>query len=402
MSQATLTLHDLMPSGELAAALAGGHVTRKRHPRLPLSIYTYTRACQYAQHWNTATTRCRGLVADDTTGRIVALPLPKFFNVSEHTTGRPYAPPLPDEPFEVYDKVDGSLAVVFHYDDRWHVASKGSFTSAQATWAQRRVDAADTTGLTPGVTYLAEILYPGNRIVVNYGERRDLVLLAAFGPDGTETPLAEAATGWHPIGSTVRTWPGTSVADLVALTESNILPGGRRATGTDAEGFVLRFASGVRAKAKLAEYVRLHKVLTGVTERDIWRGHGVQRFAALPAGELAKGLGCAVADVEASGGKPLDALLEQVPDEFDAWVREVITGLETAAADRERVVDEAYARLAHLADDRGAFARAAASESDRGLRAALFLRLDKRPTDLLVWRQIRPEATDPFAHDQEN
>ncbi|MFB8076890.1 RNA ligase [Streptomyces sp. NPDC056013] len=403
MSQATLTLHDLMPSDELTAALTAGHVTRKRHPRLPLSIYTYTRACQYAQHWNEATTRCRGLVADDDAdGRIVALPLPKFFNVSEHAAGRPYAPPLPDEPFEVYDKVDGSLGVVFHYDGRWHVASKGSFTSVQATWAQRRLDAADTAGLTPGVTYLAEILYPGNRIVVNYGDRRDLVLLAAFDRDGTEVPLAEAATGWQGVGSVVRTWPAMDLAELVALTESNTLPDGHRATGTDAEGFVLRFASGRRAKAKLAEYVRLHKVLTGVTERDIWRGHGIQRFAALPAGELAKGLGCSVAEVEADGGKPLDALLEQVPDEFDAWVREVIGGLEAAAAARERAVDEAYAGLAHLAGDRGAFARAVAGVPDRGLRAALFLRLDGRPTDLLLWRRLRPEATDPFAHDQEN
>ncbi|MFB6529912.1 RNA ligase [Streptomyces sp. NPDC056399] len=403
MSQATLTLHDLMPSDELTAALTAGHITRKRHPRLPLSIYTYTRACQYAQHWNEATTRCRGLVADDDAdGRIVALPLPKFFNVSEHAAGRPYAPPLPDEPFEVYDKVDGSLGVVFHYGGRWHVASKGSFTSVQATWAQRRLDAADTAGLTPGVTYLAEILYPGNRIVVNYGDRRDLVLLAAFDRDGTEVPLAEAATGWQGVGSVVRTWPAMDLAELVALTESNTLPDGHRATGTDAEGFVLRFASGRRAKAKLAEYVRLHKVLTGVTERDIWRGHGIQRFAALPAGELAKGLGCSVAEVEADGGKPLDALLEQVPDEFDAWVREVIGGLEAAAAERERAVDEAYARLAHLAGDRGAFARVAAGVPDRGLRAALFLRLDGRPTDLLLWRQLRPEATDPFAHDQEN
>ncbi|MCX5388645.1 RNA ligase [Streptomyces sp. NBC_00094] len=402
MSQATLTLHDLMAPEELDEALTAGYITRKRHPELPLSIYTYTRACQYEQRWNRATTRCRGLVADDTSGRIVALPLPKFFNLSEHTSGRPYAPPLPEEPFEVYDKVDGSLAVVFHYEGRWRAASKGSFTSTQATWAQRRLDAADTTGLTPGVTYLAEILYPQNRIVVNYGDRRDLVLLAAFDADGTEKPLAEAAGAWEPVGSVVRVWPAMTVAELVALTESNTLPGGAPATGTDAEGFVLRFASGVRAKAKIAEYVRLHKVLTGVTERDIWRGHGIQRFAAVPAAQLAKGLGCSVAEVEAAGGKPLDALLDQVPDEFDAWVREVITGLEEAATRRERALDEAYGPLAHLAGDRAAFARAAAGVPDKALRALLFLRLDGRPTDLLVWRQLRPEATDPFTRDEEN
>lgn len=304
MSQDHLTLHELLPRQELAAALDAGHVTRKAHPELPLSIYTYTRTCQYEQVWNRVTTRCRGLVADDATGEIVALPLPKFFNVGEHEAGRPYAPGLPDEPFEVYDKVDGSLAVVFHYAGRWRVASKGSFVSAQAAWAQRLLDGKDTSALVPGVTYLAEIVYPQNRIVVDYGERRDLVLLAAFAADGAEVALADAVPHWRGIGSVVTVWPAMPLAELLALAEANRLPGGRAATGTEAEGFVLRFASGVRAKAKLAEYVRLHKVLTGVSERDVWRGHGVQRFSELPAKQVAQALGCSADDIEASGGGP--------------------------------------------------------------------------------------------------
>ncbi|WP_405977398.1 RNA ligase [Streptomyces sp. NBC_00158] len=402
MSQDHLTLHGLLPAQELAQAIDAGHVTRKQHPELPLSIYTYTRTAQYEQIWNRVTTRCRGLVADDETGAVVALPLPKFFNVGEHTSGRPYAPALPDETFEVYDKVDGSLAVVFHYADHWRVASKGSFISTQATWAQRRLDSRDTTALVPGTTYLAEILYPQNRIVVDYGDRRDLVLLAAFGPDGTEVPLAEAAGHWQDVGSVVRVWPAMPLAELLALAESNTLPGGGSAAGTDAEGFVLRFASGVRAKAKLSEYVRLHKLLTGVNERDIWRAHGVQRFAGLPAKQLAQGLNCTAADVEEAGGKPLDALLEQVPDEFDAWVREVIARLEDAFAERERAVDEAYGALARLAGDRGAFARAAKEIRDGKIRSAMFLRLDGRSTELVSWRAVRPEAADPYTTDEEN
>jgi RNA ligase len=51
MSQAHLTLHELLPRQELAATLDAGHVTRKAHPELPLSIYTYTRRCQYEQVW---------------------------------------------------------------------------------------------------------------------------------------------------------------------------------------------------------------------------------------------------------------------------------------------------------------------------------------------------------------
>ncbi|WP_314247721.1 RNA ligase [Streptomyces kutzneri] len=402
MSQETLTLHDLLPAQALADSIDAGYVTRKSHPELPLSIYTYTRTAQYERVWNDVTTRCRGLVADDNTGAIVALPLPKFFNVGEHESGQPYAPALPDEPFEVYDKVDGSLAVVFHYAGRWRVASKGSFISAQATWAQRLLDGRDTAALRPGTTYLAEILYPQNRIVVDYGDRRDLVLLAAFGQDGTEVPLAGAASHWEGIGSVVTVWPAMPIGELIALTESNTLPGGAPATGTQAEGFVLRFASGVRAKAKLAEYVRLHRVLTKVTERDIWRAHGIQRFAGLPVKQLAQGLGTTVAEIEASGGKPLDALLDQVPDEFDAWVREVIERIESEAARRERANDEAYAGLAHLAADRGAFARAVKTLPDREVRAAMFLRLDGRSTELAVWRNVRPETSDPFTNDEEN
>ncbi|CBG67935.1 MULTISPECIES: T4 RnlA family RNA ligase [Streptomyces] len=397
-----MQLSDLFSLRDLETAIVAGHVTRKAHPSLPISILTYTRTCQYERVWNRVTTRCRGLVADDTTGEIVALPLPKFFNVGEHESGQPYAPGLPDEPFEVYDKVDGSLAVVFHYAGRWRVASKGSFVSVQATWAQRLLDRSDTSGLVPGVTYLAEILYPENRIVVDYGDRRDMVLLAAFAKDGTEVALAEAAAGWHGIGSVVTVRPALPLTELLAMTDGNRLPEGGATTGTDAEGFVLRFASGVRAKAKFAEYVRLHKVLTGVTERDIWRGHGIQRFAGLPAKQVAQALNCSAEDVVASGGRPLDALLEQVPDEFDAWVRGVVAGIEKQVEDRERAIDEAFRALAPLAGDRGAFARAVRELPDAAVRPAMFLRLDDRPTELVTYRSTRPEASDPFKNDEEN
>ncbi|MDX3521955.1 RNA ligase [Streptomyces scabiei] len=397
-----MQLSDLFSLRDLETAIVAGHVTRKAHPSLPISILTYTRTCQYERVWNRVTTRCRGLVADDATGEIVALPLPKFFNVGEHESGQPYAPGLPDEPFEVYDKVDGSLAVIFHYAGRWRVASKGSFVSVQATWAQRLLDGRDTSGLVPGVTYLAEILYPENRIVVDYGDRRDVVLLAAFAEDGTEVALAEAAAGWHGIGSVVTVRPALPLTELLAMTDGNRLPDGGAATGTDAEGFVLRFASGVRAKAKFAEYVRLHKVLTGVTERDIWRGHGIQRFAGLPAKQVAQALNCSAEDVVASGGRPLDALLEQVPDEFDAWVRGVVAGIEKQVEDRERAIDETFRSLAHLAGDRGAFARAVRELPDAAVRPAMFLRLDDRPTELVTYRSTRPEASDPFKNDEEN
>lgn len=398
------TLDTMVPSDDLVAAVAAGRITRKPHPDYPISIYTYTRSCQYDHAWDAATIACRGLIADDATGHIIALPFPKFFNVADHAMGHPYAPPLPDQPFQVHDKVDGSLGICFHYAGAWHVASKGSFTSDQAAWATGRLRAADTSGMDPDVTYLAEIVYPGNRIVVDYGIRQDLVLLGAFRRDGTELPLDTAAAHWGTVGSVVRSWPALPLADLMKLMAANTRLDGAVSSGIDAEGYVIRFASGVRAKVKLADYVRLHKTLTGITDRDVWRYLGIQRFAGQDTKRVAQSVGCTAADVaamNATGRGPFDALLDQVPDEFDSWVRKVADSLNKQAADLGNAIDAAFDQLRHLGDDRAQFARAAQQIKDRSVRAAMFLILDGRPVDLHIWRSIKPGPGDPFKSDDD-
>lgn len=398
------SLNALIPAADMAAAIEAGHVTRKAHPTLPLSIYTYTRAAQYSRQWNAATIRCRGLIVDDLTHEIVAWPFPKFFNVGEHDHGDDFAPPLPAEPFEVYDKVDGSLGIVFHYNGRWHVASKGSFTSEQAMWAQAWISTSDTSRLKPDITYLAEIIYPENRIVVDYGDRKDLVLLGAYNSKGEEGRLSWVDNDWKPIGSVVRTWPALPLPELLKLAEANTRPDGTPTSGISTEGYVIRYANGLRAKAKLAEYVRLHKVLTGVTERDIWRMVGMQRYADQPPKLVAKALGCPVDEITAlqtTGHSPLDALLDAVPDEFDQWVRGVVGRLEYQLEERHGLLELMFQEVAHLSDDRGTFARAIQPIREPAMRAALFLRLDGRPTGLHLWRAVRPETTAPYVADDE-
>lgn len=36
------------------------------------------------------------------------------------------------------------------------------------------------------------------------------------------------------------------------------------------EGFVVRFQNGMRVKTKFAEYVRLHRIITGISNVAIW------------------------------------------------------------------------------------------------------------------------------------
>ncbi|MEO3976807.1 RNA ligase [Streptomyces sp. CAU 1734] len=388
------SLNTLFAPDDLARALADGHVTATPHPELPLTIYTYTRTCQYTGAWTPVTLRCRGLIVDDITGEVCGWPFEKFFNADEHGLGRPYAPPLPDEPFRIYDKVDGSLGLVFHYAGKWRAASQGSFTSEQAIWAQRWIDTHDTSTLVPGTSYLVELVYPGNRIVVHYGDRRDMILLGAYDRDGTDLELHRVAAHWNGIGSVVRTWPAMPLADLLKHAEADELPDGTTVSGVQSEGYILRFASGVRTKAKLTDYVRLHKRLSCLGPQRVWKDYGLQKFAHLPSKKVAKAFSCDVSEArwDREGPGPLDAMLQDVPDELDAWVRGVITQLEDQASTVYRAIDRAFAAHAHLSGDRRAFARAVTRIEDATIRAGVFHRLDGRAADLTVWHSLRPRA----------
>lgn len=377
-----LTLDQLFDPADLAAAIDAGHVTRKPHPTDGLSIYTYAPVCQYGNLWTPVTTTCRGLIAEDDTGRIVAMPFPKVFVTGMHTGVHEFAPPLPvGEPFEVFDKVDGSLIIVHFYDGVWRAASKGSFISEQAQWAQQYLDRADLTRLNPGLTYLAEAIYPGNRIVVDYGTRQDLVLLAAYRPaDGIEEPLHAIADHWKPIGTVVRSWGlHDDIADLEKAAASSLDMYGERVKGTEEEGYIIRFASGRRAKIKLHAYLALHKLYTGTSERTVWEA--------------------------LAAGQDLGTLFDRVPDEFREWVNEVAGRLrEQHVALRIEAMD-AYERVtAGLPENCGRkeFALAVQQEP-AGLRPALFFFLDERGDALhsWTWKQLRPASTKPFAADEE-
>jgi RNA ligase len=374
-----LTLADLFDPKDLAAAIDAGHVTRKTHPTLSLSIYTYTAVCQYTQTWTPVTTQCRGLIADDVTGRIVALPFPKIFVTAMHTGTHPYAPVLPAEPFEIFEKADGSLIIVFHYDGAWHAASKGSFISEQAQWAQHLLDRSDLSRLDPGLTYLAEAIYPANRIVVDYGQRQDLVLLAAFRPaDGTEELLSAVSADWAPIGTVVRTWGlSADIAELEKRAAADTTVLGERVGGTEEEGWIVRFQSGLRAKIKLSAYLTLHRLYTGTNERTVWEA--------------------------LASGQDLGTLFDRVPDEFRDWVDGIAKRLRAEhnalAGAAGRDYNDVMAALPDVTD-RKAFAMAAAKSP---YRPALFLFYDGKHDAVTAWawKQLKPRADAPFKADEE-
>lgn len=134
-----------------------GLIQYQTHPYLPLRIYNYTRDCQYNREWDEITLNCRGLVVEVPTGKVIAKPFTKFFNYEEleHTEEIPWG----DEKIVVMDKLDGSLGIIFYYAGKWHVATKGSFTSDQAVKGKEMFDNYKTDRLDKDNTYLVEIIY---------------------------------------------------------------------------------------------------------------------------------------------------------------------------------------------------------------------------------------------------
>ena len=138
------------------------------------------------------------------------------------------------------------------------------------------------------------------------------------------------------------------------------------------EGLVVRFLdTGDRVKIKYAEYVRLHRLVTGLTARTVWE--------------------------VLVNGSDLDALTEPLPDEFHVWVRGVAGEL-TAAVEAQAVAVETEFDRIMAGLPAGWGRREFAAEAVRSeLRGALFLRLDGKDYRPGLWQQVRP-AGDSTPH----
>lgn len=225
-----------------------------------LLIFNYTQVAQYAATWTPVERVSRGLIINGNTGEIVALPWSKFYNLGENEGTK--LENLPTDGFEVTDKLDGSLGILYKRSDGWAIATRGSFEGVQAAWATNylRTHYGDVDFGT-ATTLLFEIIYPENRIVLDYGRRAELVLIGARDlSDGTDYPYGALQYVAELYGLPVV--PAIDVQTLDDLIAS-------QCTLTGIEGWVIRFPNGLRVKVKCEEYLRLHKIIFGLTPERV-------------------------------------------------------------------------------------------------------------------------------------
>lgn len=358
----------------LEAAVAAGDVTKRPHERLPLHIYNYSPEVQFGKKWNDVTLNCRGLILDHNYN-IVARPWKKFFNLGEVNLGFQLT-----DPVEVMDKADGSLGILFpevvdtpeFFDVHYHVATRGSFHSEQAERATKifrsKYDQLDPT---PGFTMLFEIIYPSNRIVLDYGDMEDLVLLGAVenstgyyhGPEQARYYWTARGTGWpkDSVG-----WPGP-VVETYPFADITTALGhmGRK----NKEGYVVR-RNNFLVKVKEPDYLDLHRLVTNCSPKTIWE--------------------------QLKAGKSPTQIVSNFPDEFHTMVEGFINPLVTKYDQR---IDEILLGFGKAMDE---VADKHGLNADRGKYASVFkksrdaryffLLLDKRSVSDVLWQELKPTA----------
>jgi RNA ligase len=323
-----------------------GLLYKQVHPTLPLTIWNYTEKVQYNGLWDEITLSCRGLVTDNI-GNIVARPFKKFFNLEEgkHT---------PTQDFEVFEKMDGSMGIIFKYSGETIFATRGSFISEQSKWMSEFATTYNYQDIiVDGFTYLFEIIYENNRIVVDYGNQERLVLLGIINTEtGEELPYNGIySDGWD----IVQRYDGIKdYSNLKNLVEDNH------------EGFVIRFSNGDRMKIKGEEYIRLHRIMTNLSTTSIW-------------------------DVLSNGGN-MENLLINVPDEFYNKIKEYEDELKfmfnSLSNDYMIHFRDIQNLMEKVGGDRKNFAHAAKQYQYPSL---LFGLLDGKDVSPIIWKIIKPE-----------
>lgn len=345
---------ELVPGDLLDEMLREGYVRATPHPTQSLTILGYTEKAQFERRWNDVTTGLRGVIID-VDGNVIARPWSKFFNLGEGNVIIDF-----EMPAEVTDKVDGSLGILYKSGDpyeqdprEWCIATRGSFASEQAIhatkiWREKYND------LLPGHewTFLFEIVYPANRIVLNYGDMDDLVLLGAVHKErGWYIGPREAQGYLGYTGPITQTFEYRTMREAF---EADPRP--------NAEGYVIRSGSKMM-KIKQSDYVELHRIVTNLNARTVW-------------------------DLMRQGKSCLE-ICEPIPDEWHDWVKATYTDIEEQLHEKIEEVVVEYA-LINPGLDRKSFAMIVSKSPNK---AYLFKMYDGKPIKSMVLDTLKPDVS---------
>lgn len=334
-----------------------GWIHSAKHPEYDLLIWNYTQSTQYESFWDEITLMCRGLVTDSK-GNIISRGFNKFFNWEENKIKKS---DIVLEDVKLFEKVDGSYIGVFWYNNQWITNSKGSFTTEQAIKAKEHIDSFTDFDLffDKSLTHNFEIIYPVNRIIVDYFGQDKLVYLSSTNKAGEKTFLNDLPNGM----SRAKLYDFKFDYDFIKALDKN-----------NEEGVVGYTSCGKMFKIKFDNYVKLHGLITRTSSYTIWE--------------------CL------RNGEDIKLLIDNIPDEFYDFVKNVVNDILTNYDKLEKEILSQYDSLENkenLTDKEFAFL-----VKDLKFKHQLFSLRNKRSITNWLWLNVKPEYKLPFSDECED
>lgn len=196
---------------------------------------------------------CRGMIMDSITWDFVTVPYVRFFNYGES-----FAANVDWSTAHVYNKLDGSLIVLYFFDGKWRVQTRGTVEAGGDVQSLPGTSFADVFWKTwndlgyqlpvdEDINYIFEFMSPYNRVVVRH-EKPRIVLHGVRNRVTLEetSPMVSAKQfGWECVES----FPLKTLDDILAASE--------KLDPMEAEGYVIADANFNRIKVKSPAYVAI-------------------------------------------------------------------------------------------------------------------------------------------------
>jgi tRNA splicing ligase len=259
-----MELQTFLRTQGLAALTQQYQIKINRHQQYPHLV-----CLKYSQQESplsaTIVQQCRGIILDAANNwSIVSYPYDKFFN-----HGEAHAAPIDWTSAQVYDKLDGSLMVLYHYNHQWHVQTSGTADASgevggfDRSFQQLFWQVWQELGYQlPSETdhcFIFELMTPYNRVVVKHQQNK----LVLHGVRNRVNLQEEAPQTWADRY-------GWQVVATFALNNlKSIIAAAQTLDPLTSEGYIICDRAFRRIKVKSPQYVALAHLREGFSPRRL-------------------------------------------------------------------------------------------------------------------------------------
>lgn len=255
---------------EFQKYIKDGYFTVEKHEEEDLYIYGYSTGPLASKNlkWNSVTRQMRGLITNKE-GKIIARSFQKFFTyrnyLSPHkvllSDGQIAQVPPPSIDYKVYEKLDGTLGLLYWIDDVPYIASQRSFKSFKAKKAteilhQKYSNTFDK--LKKDRTYIFEVISKESKVLIDYGNEDALILIGVLDIEtGRDYPLEDIgfpiAKNWTEDLSNIKNYEEFQKLNL-----------------ENKEGLVIVYENGFRIKVKFPWYKEAHLLVNKIIQYEYY------------------------------------------------------------------------------------------------------------------------------------